>query len=165
MLRGIIAHELSHGIHIEHHGTGNVPGPFVILDPVSCPARTTEGTVDGRPACLGRGLAVRHGENSGRAHCPMKYIDWHFYVPGERPLEYVGEVTFTPDCGWPWARARRVPAFRGRIAVYDKNLDEMGRDWLCNVPDGSGVNALPFDRNHASHARHYCHRQVRLKWE
>jgi len=140
MLTGITWHELGHAVSIKHHGDGNLWGPFVLLDVSHCFAQMTEGTVDGRPACLGTSLVKRHGQNSGQATCPMKYVDWDWYVPEGGGFTRSGEVTFNPNRGWPWARVRRLPAFSGPVAPYQKNDDHMGMTAFCTVSTGSGVN-------------------------
>ena len=163
MLMGITWHELAHAASITHHGTGNVPGPFVILQPVTCPARTTEGTVNGNPACLGTRLAMRHGQNSGQDTCPMKYSDWNWYVPeGSMLTKPHGVVTFKPLQEWPWMRVRHLPAYIGPIASYRKDKDDMGLAGLCTTTAGSGVNA-PGHENHAGDAAWgACARQLHV---
>jgi hypothetical protein len=147
-------HELGHSVGLQHHGDKNPPPSVVLLDQPACLRGMQPGTVGGAPACLAAMVANRGGQNSGDATCPMKYIQWNYYLPPSAPpLRRAGYVEFRPDGSWPWQRPRSVEGSRGGpVAVYRKILDLPGLGAFCTSGRGTGINALANDDNHAGDA-------------
>jgi hypothetical protein len=125
-----------------------------------------KGTVGADPACLARSIANRGGQNSGNAFCPMKYIQWQFYVsPLGRPLISVGSVEFRSARSWSWSRPREFDGYNGGpVLRYRKDLDPPGLRTFCTSQTGTRINALPGDLNHAGDALHTpsCSEQIRV---
>ncbi|HEY7500421.1 MAG TPA: hypothetical protein VH740_18005 [Vicinamibacterales bacterium] len=176
-IKRTLAHELGHALGIRHHGDGNINRPIVLLNQPRCPRGTTEGTVEGTtgPACKTESIAVRGAQNSGDARCPMKYIRWAWYVPPGNPLRSVGTVDFKPKDAHSWSRPQELPGYIGRIMRYEIALDKPGLVGFCTNADGTGINDLPAERNHAGDASAYtddynrqrgggnCKAQLRIK--
>ncbi len=178
-LRLITHHELGHAVGIRHHGDRNIGGPIVLLNTPGCVVGMTEGLVAGVPACSVSGIAVRGQQNSGNAFCPMKYIQWSWYVPPGWTLRYDGPVDFQPNTSWSWSRPRPRDAYRlstdlphsltstPQVQRYRKDLDNPP-SWIdeefCTSATGTGINALPMDQNHAGHASRTpsCAEQLRV---
>jgi hypothetical protein len=159
-------HELGHSVGLQHHGDNNPPGSVVLLDQGKCLPGMVAGTVEGKPACLATMVANRGGQNSGNASCPMKYIQWDYYVPP--PLEALrraGYVEFRPEGSWSWRRPRLIQGARGGPVVpYRKVLDPPGLGSFCTSRRGTGINARPRDENHAGDATREpsCSAQLRV---
>jgi hypothetical protein len=163
----ITIHELGHAVGIRHHGEHNIVGPIVLLTTPGCIVGMTEGTVDGRPACLAERIAIRGQQNSGNAMCPMKYVQWAWYVPRGSSLTYSHTVNFRADTTWGWRRpAQHLRGYDGPVQRYRKDLDSPPPpDQLkyCTSPTGTGVNALPMDQNHAGDSSQpACETQLRV---
>jgi hypothetical protein len=178
-LRLITLHELGHAVGIRHHGDGNIGGPVVLLDTPGCVVGMTEGLAAGAPACSLTGIAIRGQQNSGNAFCPMKYIQWRWYVPPGWSLRYRGPVDFRSNTTWSWSRPRPQDAYsllpdapnsltsRPQVYRYRKDLDNpppWTNQQFCTSSTGTGVNALPMDQNHAGHASRTpaCAEQLRV---
>jgi hypothetical protein len=178
-LRLITHHELGHAVGIRHHGDGNIGGPVVLLDTPGCIVGMTEGLAAGVPACSLTGIAIRGQQNSGNAFCPMKYIQWRWYVPPGWSLRYRGPVDFRSNTTWSWSRPRPQDAYsllpdapnsltsRPQVQRYRKDLDNpppWANQQFCTSSTGTGVNALPMDQNHAGDASRTpaCAEQLRV---
>jgi hypothetical protein len=159
-------HELGHSVGIQHHGTTNPRGTLVLRDQSSCLPGMESGTADGMPACAASSVANRGGENSGNAACPMKYIQWSYYVPPSADaLRRTGLIDFRPDGSWSWRRPRQLEGYRGGpVLRYRKELDPPGLSTFCTAQTGTGINALAGDLNHAGHATRApsCAAQLRV---
>ena len=160
-------HELGHAVGMRHHGDLNIVGPIVLLTTPGCIVGMTEGTVDGRPACLAEGLAMRGQQNSGNARCPMKYIQWRWYVPRGSSLTPSHTVDFRRDTPSGWRRpSQRLVGYHGIVERYRKDLDgppSPNEMKFCTVQTGTGINALPLDQNHAGDAsRSPCAGRLRV---
>lgn len=161
-LLATLLHELGHAVGLPHHGTGNL-GAAVWLTPGRCirgtrrirDARLAPPPDEGWRACWVESVARQWGQNSGDALCPMKYTDWRWHELPEPPLQRFGYVDVR--------RHGPVPQISGPLLRYEKELDEPGVARLCTSAAGSGVNALPGERNHASDALAPCSRQLRVK--
>ena len=172
-LRVITHHELGHAVGIRHHGDRNIWGPLVLLNTPGCVVGMTEGQVGGQPACAASYIAIRGQQNSGNAFCPMKYLNWSWYVPPGWALRHAGDVEFRPNTSWSWNRPREREAYilrmdppddmanpptltsRGQLRRYRRDLDpppSWTDEQLCTSRTGTGINALPADLNHAGHA-------------
>ncbi len=150
-LASTVIHELGHAIGIRHHGDGDLWGPAVVLNAPSCPAGTTEGSVSGQHACATEFIVVRRAENSGDADCPMKYVNWRWYVPPGASVTSGGRVNFR------YARGSRgtqtLPGYTfSKLKKYRQDLDRFGISEYCTSGKGTGINALPGDQNHAGDA-------------
>jgi hypothetical protein len=178
-LRLITHHELGHAVGIRHHGDRNIGGPVVLLNTPGCVVGMTEGLAAGAPACSVTGIAIRGQQNSGNAFCPMKYIQWSWYVPPGWSLRYEGAVDFRPNASWSWSRPRPREAYslsadlansltsRPQVQRYRKDLDgppSWTDEQFCTSATGTGINALPMDQNHAGHASRTpsCAEQLRV---
>jgi hypothetical protein len=162
-------HEMGHAIGVRHHGDANLQGPVVLLNMKACPSGMSEGTVAGDRACVATNIALRGGQNSGNASCPMKYVRWHWYVPPMAELVPAGPVDFRPTGSYSWLRRRELPGYVSRIDQvhqYRKDLDDAiiaQAPWkFCVAPTGTGINALPRDENHAGNSPRYCAHQIRV---
>jgi len=186
-LGGTVMHELGHAIGIHHHGGcqrdpvsrspaagapsgeggcrwyGNIEGPVVVFSAARCPAGTTEGTVGSLHACMTGFIAMRGAENSGDAYCPMKYVNWSWYVPPSATVRGSGRVNFR------FAQTSRgtqaLPAYGfTRLKLYRKDLDRRGLSEYCTSATGTGINALPGDQNHAGDATRTppCAQQIHI---
>jgi hypothetical protein len=177
-LRLITHHELGHAVGIRHHGNGNIGGPAVLLNHPGCPIGMTGGTVGSQPVCSAAGIAIRGKQNSGNAFCPMKYIQWSWYVPPGWRLVDSGVVDFRPSTSSTWGQARPRVAYtirpeeetllsRPQLQRYRKDLDypvPWEKEQLCSAATGTGVNALPMGQNHAGDATQTpsCSEQLRV---
>ena len=168
-------HELGHAVGIRHHGDRNLRGPVVLLNMPSCLSwEMSEGTVAGDHACLATFIALRGEQNSGNAECPMKYVNWSWYVPPGASLVPVGSVDFRPAGSYIWQRRRELPGYVTRVNPvhrYRTDLDTamIARQFMaqspgkfCVAPTGTGINALPGDQNHAGDSTRYCAHQLRV---
>jgi hypothetical protein len=169
-IRRTAIHELGHAIGVRHHGDNNLWGPVVLLNLPACAPGMAEGTVAGDRACVATGIARRGGQNSGDEWCPMKYVRWQWYVPPGASLTSVGSVDFRPAGSYSWLRRRRqLPGFLSRVdhvRAYRMDLDVatiLASAWkFCTRVTGTGINALPADKNHAGDAAHNCANQIRV---
>jgi len=185
-LRVVTHHELGHAVGIRHHGDWNIWGPVVLLNTPGCVVGMTEGQVGGQPACSASSIAIRGQQNSGNAFCPMKYLNWSWYVPPGWSLRDAGEVDFRPDTSWSWSRPRVRDAYvlrmdppdtmtnpptltsRPQLRRYRKDLDNPPSwtdEQFCTSPTGTGINELPLgDENHAGDASRKppCVEQLRV---
>jgi hypothetical protein len=144
-----IFHELGHAISIRHHGEGNIDGPVVIVNVTKCTDDTVASSGAGTKACKAFGIAVRRQQNSGEQSCPMKYIDWDWYVPPGTSLIPVGKVTFNRFLH----RSQELDGYRGLLKRYLNTIDSPGLGKFCTSKKGTGINALPGDLNHAGDAQ------------
>jgi hypothetical protein len=177
-LKLITYHELGHAVGIRHHGDRNIRGPVVLLNSPGCMVGMAEGTVAGAPACSLTSIALRGQQNSGNATCPMKYIQWSWYVPEGWSLADRGPVEFRPDTSWSWSQPRLRLAYEGHHAPtagaptrgwpvrrYRNDLDTPPQSpQLCASASGTGVNALPMGENHAGRSTRSpsCSEQLRV---
>lgn len=102
--------------------------------------------------CEAESIARRGQQNSGDFECPMRYSGSDYYeAPGTtaqfRGTALVQRVTF----------GRRVfgtlvDAWGGTLMKYRNDLDRDGRGRFCSRINGTGINDLPGDQNHAGDA-------------
>jgi hypothetical protein len=171
----ITHHELGHAVGIKHHGDGNLKGPIVLLNTSGCPQGMTSGMVGGTQACAVSGVALRGRQNSGNATCPMKYLQWNWYVPPGWSLADRGPVTFWPGT-FETPAARTLIAYEshqapggsgqgGPLRRYRKDLDTPPQPaYFCTASAGTGINALAGEQNHAGDSQHTpsCAAQLRV---
>jgi len=158
-LTRVVRHELGHAVGIDHHGDGNHVGPIVLLNMPSCPPGMTPGVlIDSQPACLVEAVAVRQGQNSGNEECPMKYVQWNWYVPPRRTLTTAGTVYFTARGDW----SRQLPAYQGQILPYQTQLEKIGIGKFDHSNVGTGINALRGRLNHAGDSERVCSSQLQV---
>ncbi len=159
-----VSHELGHALGIQHHGDGNPLPPIVLLDLPSCRYGMREGLVSGKTACEVSRVAFRNAETSGDQYCPMKYAFWSWYLPPGSELKAAGDVEFimlSPDGGMALER-RAAYRLVGTLARYETDQDSYGLASFCDSQTGTGVNALPKERNHAGNSRRICAAQLRV---
>lgn len=163
-LLATLLHELGHGVGVAHHGTGNLEKAVWLTRAPRCPPgtqalrrrRLAPPPGDGWRACLVESVARQWGQNSGDATCPMKYADWRWHELPDPPLRPAGRVDVRGH--------GRLPQFTGPLMRYEEELDEPGTAPFCTRTAGTGVNALPGARNHASDAlAGPCATQIRVR--
>jgi hypothetical protein len=163
-LEGVVLHELAHAVGVLHHGDGNVEGPLALLDPPECPpALGTPGRVGNRKACRTALVAERGAQNSGRHTCPMKSVNWRWYVPPGSALVPFGYAEFSWRDGGPGEFHERIQAYAhvGPLGRYEKAADPRGTGRLCSDATGTGINAESRGaRNHAGDATRTCAQQI-----
>jgi hypothetical protein len=159
-----VTHELGHALGIRHHGDGNPLAPIVLLDLPSCRFGMREVLVAGKTACEVSRVAFREAETSGDQTCPMKYAFWNWYLPPGSSLEPAGNVDWIrllPDGSMDLGR-RAAYRLVGTLARYELDQDAYGLAAFCDSQTGTGVNALPQNRNHAGDSTRICAAQLRV---
>jgi hypothetical protein len=110
--------------------------------------------------CLTQTIVRRGQQNSGDDACPMRYggADGDFYEAPDSTARYlwsneVVEMGYSNYAGGMVERDRvYVDAWGGRFLRYRIDAERDQLDRFCTRVNGTGINDLPGDRNHAGDA-------------